>query len=124
MAYQNWVTLLVVRSVGVAGCATGTYSGLGRGKTAQVSTYAGDRSEAILKTNREAERYCKEHGGGFVRVVREETVYQGQLDERVGATAQALSRVASAIGNAQAGQAGAAVASPTDYKTTVEFVCQ
>ena len=59
-----------------------------------------------------------------MRVVREETVYQGQLDEQIGATAQALGRVASAMGNAQAGQAGAAMGSPTDYKTTVEFICQ
>ena len=89
-----------------------------------MTTYAASRSEAILNITREAERYCREHGGGSVRVVRENTVYQGQLDEQVGATAQAVGRVAAAMGNAQAGQVGAAIGSPTDYKTTVEFVCQ
>ena len=102
MKENNQIQMLVLLAVCVAGCATWSgYGGYG-GRTAQLTTYAANRSEAIMNTTREVERYCREHGGGSVRVVHEETVYQGQLDEQV----------------------GAALGSPTDYKTTVEFVCQ
>ena len=107
----------------MAGCGTAGTARYPRGQV-RFTGYAADRSQSILNTTRQADDYCRTHGGGLARVTREETVYEGQFDQRVGAAATALGRVASAMGNSQAGQAGAAVASPTDYKTTIEFICQ
>jgi hypothetical protein len=110
-------------AIGLAGCASTGFGGP-PGSRRQVLGYAASRSDAIVQTMQKAEAYCRNRGGLQPQVLREETVYQGRLDERVGAAAEAFGRVATAMGNAQAGQAGAAVGSPTDYKTTVDFVCQ
>ena len=123
MSDYRWLSrmMVAVLSGSLAGCATGTAL---RGPSVQLSGYATTRSEAILQTNRKAEDYCRAHGHPSMRVLREETVYQGQLDEQINTTAQTAARVAAVFGSQQAGQAGAALASPTDYKTTLNFLCQ
>ncbi len=109
------------------GCATGSGSGsYARQKPVQLMGYAADRSESILNITRQAEDYCRKYGSS-IRVLREETQYQGQLGEQATLAARTVSKLASVFGGSQASQAsqaGAALSSPTDYKTTIEFVCQ
>lgn len=114
--------LMALCSGVLAGCATGAAGA--RGASVQLTSYAATRSEAIMQTTRQAEDYCRAHSRPAVRLLREETVYQGQLDEDISATAQTAAKVAAVFGSQQAGQAGTALSSPTDYKTTINFVCQ
>lgn len=110
-----------------AGCATGSGGGAYvRGKPVQLMGYAADRSESILSVTRQTEDYCRAHGGSL-RVLREETQYQGQLGEKTSLAARTVGKLASVFGGSQASQASqasAALSSSTDYKTTIEFVCQ
>jgi hypothetical protein len=85
--------------------------------------YSADRSQSIFKANNEAQLYC-ERRELDVLLLKQETVYQGRYDEDVTQTARAAGRVAGALGSAKAARASTALSSPTDYKTTFEFLCK
>ncbi|OFV98635.1 MAG: hypothetical protein A3F68_09300 [Acidobacteria bacterium RIFCSPLOWO2_12_FULL_54_10] len=85
--------------------------------------YAADRSRSIFRADNEAQEYCERRDKTVV-FLKQETVYQGQYDEDVTAATRAAGRVAGALGSSEAAEASKALSSPTDYKTTFEFLCQ
>ena len=56
--------------------------------------------------------------------LNEETIYQGRYNEDVTAGVRTAGRVAGALGSPRASAASRALSSPTDYKTTFEFLCR
>ena len=85
--------------------------------------YSADRSRSIFRANNEAQLYCERREQGVV-LLKQETIYQGHYDEDVTTAARTAGRVAGALGSSKAAQAGQALSSPTDYKTTFEFLCR
>ena len=85
--------------------------------------YSADRSGSIFRANNDAQQYCERRKKEVV-LIKEDTVYQGQYDEDVTAAARTAGRVAGALGSSKGAQASRALSSPTDYKTTFEFVCR
>ena len=85
--------------------------------------YSAERSGSIFRANNDAREYC-ERQKKSVEFIKEDTVYQGHFAEDVTVAARTAGRVAGALGSAKGAQAGRALSSPTDYKTTFEFVCK
>jgi hypothetical protein len=85
--------------------------------------YSAERSRSILRANDDAQEYC-ERLEKAVLFIKQDTIYQGQYNEDVTAAARTAGRVADALGSPRTGQASRALSSPTDYKTTLEFVCK
>jgi hypothetical protein len=85
--------------------------------------YSADRSQSIFRSNNEAQLYCERREKGVV-FLKQETVYQGHYDEEVTAAGRTAGRVADALGSGKTARATRALSSPTDYKTTFEFVCK
>jgi hypothetical protein len=92
-------------------------------QTLVATSYSAERSRSILGANDEAQLYCERRERTVV-FLEQKTVYQGQYDEDVTSAARAAARVAGALGNQEAAEASRALSSPTDYKTTFEFLCQ
>jgi len=84
--------------------------------------YSAERSDSILRANNDAQSYCSRQKQTVV-FLHQDTVYQGQYDEDVTAAARTAGRVAGALGSLKGAQAGRALSSSTDYKTTFEFSC-
>ena len=85
--------------------------------------YSADRSQSIFRADNEAQEYCERRGQEVVSL-NQETIYQGQYREDVTATDRTAGRVAGALGSPRTAAATRAVSSPTDYKTTFEFLCR
>jgi hypothetical protein len=85
--------------------------------------YSADRSQSIFRADNEAQRYC-EHRRLTVTALNEETIYQGRYNEDLTAGVRTAGRVAGALGSGRASAASRALSSPTDYKTTFEFLCK
>jgi len=92
-------------------------------QTLLTTGYSADRSQSIFRADNEALEYCERERSG-VRLLKRETTYQGQYDEDVTAAGRVAGRVAGALGSSEAANASRALSSPTDYKTTFEFLCQ
>ncbi len=86
--------------------------------------YDQDRSYAIQKTQKTAQRHCREQGHKQLQLMSEVTVYQGRVPEEVNAASQAAGDVARIYGDVEGSRAGRVFASDTDYKTTIEFRCE
>ena len=84
--------------------------------------YSADRSESIFRANNDAQLYCERQKKDVV-LLKEDTIYQGQYREDVTAAARTVGRVAGALGSAKGARASRTLSSPTDYKTTLEFLC-
>ena len=85
--------------------------------------YSSDRSDSIFKANNDAQEYCERRKKTVV-LVEQNTIYQGQYGEDITSAARTAGRVAGALGSVKGAQAGRALSSPTDYKTTFEFTCE
>jgi hypothetical protein len=85
--------------------------------------YSAERSGSVLKANNDAQEYCDRRKKAVV-FIKQDTAYQGQYNEDVTAVARTAGRVAGALGSSKGAQAGGALSSSTDYKTTFEFVCK
>ena len=85
--------------------------------------YSADRSQSIFRADNEAQLYCQ-HRNLTVVSLKEDTIYQGRYDENITAGARTAGRVAGALGSSKAAAASRALSSPTDYKTTFEFLCK
>jgi len=85
--------------------------------------YSAERSGSIFRANNDAREYCERQKRGVV-LIKEDTVYQSHFGEDVTVAARTAGRVAGALGSPKGAQAGRALSSPTDYKTTFEFVCK
>jgi hypothetical protein len=85
--------------------------------------YSADRSQSIFRADNEAQLFCERQGQAVV-FLQQDTIYQGRYDEDVTATARTAGRVAGALGSPKAERASRALSSPTDYKTTFEFLCR
>lgn len=85
--------------------------------------YSADRSQSIFRANNEAQLYCQRQET-TVTMLKQDTVYQGQYDEDLTAAGRVAGRVAGALGSNEAANASRALSSPTDYKTTFEFLCR
>jgi hypothetical protein len=92
-------------------------------QTLMTIGYSADRSQSIFRANNEAQLYC-DRRRQTVLFVNEETIYQGRYREDVTAGARTAGRVAGALGSPKAAAASRALSSPTDYKTTFEFLCK
>jgi hypothetical protein len=92
-------------------------------QTLMAIGYSADRSQSIFKANDDAQTYCERRHQG-VQFVKQDTIYQGRYAENVTAGARTAGRVAGALGNSKAAAASGALSSPTDYKTTFEFLCK
>jgi len=92
-------------------------------QTLMTIGYSADRSQSIFRANNEAQLYCQRRDQ-TVAFVKEETIYQGRYREDVTAGARTAGRVAGALGSPKAASASRALSSPTDYKTTFEFLCK
>ena len=85
--------------------------------------YSADRSQSVFRADREAQEYCERRKEGVV-FLKQDTLYQGQYNEEVTQAGRVAGRVAGALGNSKAAAASRALSSPTDYKTTFEFLCK
>ena len=85
--------------------------------------YSADRSDSIFRSNNDAQTYC-ERRHQTVSFVKQDTIYQGRYAENVTAGARTAGRVAGALGSSKTAAASRALSSPTDYKTTFEFLCK
>jgi len=92
-------------------------------QTLMAVGYSADRSQSIFKANDDAQTYC-ERRHQTVMLVKQDTIYQGRYSEDVTAGARTVGRVAGALGSSKAAAASGALSSPTDYKTTFEFLCK
>ncbi len=86
--------------------------------------YDQDRSESILKTNQAAQHQCRQQGQKHVLLLSEVTVYQGRFDQSIAEAAKTAGQVVSVYGSVEGGQIGQALSSSTDYRTTIEFLCE
>jgi hypothetical protein len=91
-------------------------------RTLVTTGYSAERSQSIFRANNEALEYC-DRREGTVTMIRQETVYEGQYDEDLTSAGRVAGRVAGALGSNEAANASRALSSPTDYKTTLEFLC-
>jgi hypothetical protein len=85
--------------------------------------YSADRSQSIFRADNEAQTYCARQKKA-VMSIQQETIYQGRYNEDVTAAARTAGRVAGALGSSKTSAASGALSSPTDYKTTFEFLCR
>jgi hypothetical protein len=85
--------------------------------------YSADRSRSIFRADNEAQLYCERRNKDVV-FLKQDTVYQGHYDEDVTAAGRVAGRVAGALGSSKTAEASRALSSPTDYKTTFEFLCK
>jgi len=92
-------------------------------QTLMAIGYSADRSQSIFRANNDAQTFC-ERRHQTVTFVKQDTIYQGRYAENVTAGARTAGRVAGALGNSKAAAASGALSSPTDYKTTFEFLCK
>src|SRR5262249_33231029 len=92
-------------------------------QTLMTIGYSADRSQSIFRANNEAQLYCERREQDVV-MLKQDTVYQGRYDEDVTTAARTAGRVAGALGSSKAARASQALSSPTDYKTTFEFLCK
>lgn len=85
--------------------------------------YSADRSQSIFRADNEAQLYCERKNQDVV-FLQQDTIYQGRYREDVTAGARTAGRVAGALGSPRTAAASRALSSPTDYKTTFEFLCR
>jgi hypothetical protein len=85
--------------------------------------YSADRSRSIFTADNEAQLYCARREKDVV-FIKQDTVYQGHYDEEVTSAGRVAGRVAGALGSPRTAEASRALSSPTDYKTTFEFLCK
>src|SRR5215510_355209 len=116
--------LLAILGVGVTACGPRRLNVMSTpDETLMALGYSADRSDSIFKANNDAQTYC-ERRHQTVSFVKTDTIYQGRYPENVTAGARTAGRVAGALGGSQAAAASRALSSPTDYQTTLEFLCK
>jgi len=124
-ARLRWMSLLLLAALTemVGGCGGRRLNVMQTPQKSLIAVgYSAERSESILRANNDAQLYC-ERRKQTVEFIHQDTVYQGQYDEDVNAIARTAGRVAGALGSPRGAQAGHALSSSTDYKTTFEFTC-
>ncbi len=115
---------LAILGVGMAACGPRRLNVMNTPQqTLMAIGYSADRSDSIFKANNDAQMYC-ERRHQTVSFVNQDTIYQGRYSENVTAGARTAGRVAGALGSSTAAAASRALSSPTDYKTTFEFLCK
>ena len=118
------VACLVVFGLGITGCGPRRLNVVQTTQQTMVAVgYSADRSNSIFRADNESQLYCERKRREVV-LLKEETIYQGHYSEDVTQTARTAGRIAGALGSPQGAAAGRAMSSPTDYKTTLEFVCR
>jgi hypothetical protein len=118
------VVLLGILGLGVAACGHRRLNVMYTSQQTLVTVgYSADRSQSIFRADNEAQLYCQRQDQTVV-FVKEDTIYQGRYNEDVTAGARTAGRVAGALGSSKAAAASRALSSPTDYKTTFEFLCR
>jgi hypothetical protein len=115
---------LAVLALGMAACGRRRLNVMSTPQqTLMAIGYSADRSDSIFRANNDAQVYC-ERRRQMVSFVKQDTIYQGRYAENVTAGARTAGRVAGALGSSKAASASRALSSPTDYKTTFEFLCE
>ena len=115
---------LAILGVGMAACGPRRLNVMATpDQTLMAIGYSADRSDSIFRANNDAQMYC-ERRHQIVSFVKQDTIYQGRYAENVTAGARTAGRVAGALGSSKASAASRALSSPTDYKTTFEFLCK
>jgi len=116
--------LFAVLGLGMAACGGRRLNVMSTpNETLMAIGYSSDRSDSIFRANNDAQMYC-ERRRQIVSFVKQDTIYQGRYSENVTAGARTAGRVAGALGGAKVASASGALSSPTDYKTTFEFLCK
>src|SRR5262245_17846058 len=115
---------LAILGVGIAACGKRRLNVMSTpDQTLMAVGYSADRSDSIFRANNDAQVYC-ERRHQTVSFVKQDKIYQGRYSEHVTAGARTAGRVAGALGNSRAAAASRSLSSPTDYKTTFEFLCK
>jgi len=118
------VVLLGILSLAVAACGHRRLNVMYTPQqTLMTIGYSADRSQSIFRADNEAQQYCQRRHQAVV-FLKQDTIYQGRYNEDVTAGARTAGRVAGALGSSKAAAASRALSSPTDYKTTFEFLCR
>jgi hypothetical protein len=116
--------LLVILGLGAAACGPRRLNVMRTTDHTFITIgYSADRSRSILRADNEAQLYCERRDQAVV-FLKQDTIYQGHYDEEVTTAARTAGRVAGALGSPKAAAASQALSSPTDYKTTFEFLCR
>ena len=116
--------LLAILGVGMAACGPRRLNVMSTPQeTLMAIGYSADRSDSIFKANNDAQMYC-ERRRQTVSFLKQDTIYEGRYAENVTNGARTAGRVAGALGGSKAASASRALSSPTDYKTTFEFLCK
>lgn len=116
--------LLGILSLGMAACGPRRLNVMQTPEQTLVTVgYSADRSRSILRAENEAQEYCQRREATVI-LLKQDTLYQGHYDEEVTSAGRVAGRVADALGKSDAARASRALSSPTDYKTTLEFLCR
>jgi hypothetical protein len=121
---RTFVVLLGILAATMAGCGPRRLNVMQTTHETLITIgYSADRSQSIFRANNEAQLYCQRRNQ-TVMFLKEDTIYQGRYNEDLTAGARTAGRVAGALGSPKAAAASRALSSPTDYKTTLEFLCK
>ena len=91
--------------------------------TYKLEALSSDRGYSIATARKSANKYCKQSQQVPV-VVKEETVYQGILDEDINRIAKVAGNVAWDLGKTDASTVLGDASSDSEYQTTIEFECR
>jgi hypothetical protein len=118
------VILVAVVGLGMAACGPRRLNVVHTIQQTLVTTgYSADRSQSIFRADRDAQLYCERRDQAVV-FLNQDTIYQGHYNEEVTAAGRTAGKVAGALGSPKVAAASRALSSPTDYKTTFEFLCK
>jgi hypothetical protein len=115
---------LTILGIGVAACGPRRLNVMQTTQQTLITIgYSADRSQSIFRADHEAQLYCERRNQDVV-FLKQDTIYQGRYNEDLTAGARTAGRVAGALGSPRTAAASRALSSPTDYKTTFEFLCR
>src|SRR5262245_50669974 len=115
---------VAVLGIGMAACGPRRLNVMSTPEqTLMAVGYSADRSDSIFKANNDAHMYC-ERRHQIVSFVKQDTIYHGRYPENVAPGARSAGRVAGVLRTSKAAAASGALSSPTDYQTTLEFLCK
>ena len=89
----------------------------------QLTEFAATHDGAVLQARQSANTVCSRRKAGMAMIMKEETTYQGLMDEKLGRVAQKAGNVSKIFTQTQKASEGISSFSRDDYKTEIQFKC-
>ena len=119
----SFLSVLIVLTFVLSGCATSTpliYTPAG---TMKVSTYSSEKQYALGKAYDIANKTCRKTNQQAV-IIDENVTYQGMLDENVNKATKAARDIVWTLGYHKTAKAVGQTSSGQDYQVVLEFSCK